>query len=88
MMVERVSPTRTITPKTHLRTSSPRIMTIGNKGMTDRLASTGTLIFQNLARSLSLALQPHKHRLRPSSGRARRDGPEAQQTDRITTGER
>lgn len=73
--VKQISPTPTITPKT-LLTSSPRTMTIGNNGMTDRLASTGTWIFPNPARSLSLTLLPPK----PNSGRARRDGHEEHRT--------
>lgn len=63
-------------------------MTIGNKGMTDHLGSTGTLIFPNLARSLSLIVQHPRHQLKPSSGRIRRDGHEAHQTNCIMTGER
>lgn len=89
MRVKGISPTQTITPKTHLRSSCPRIMTIGNKGMTDHLASTGTLIFPNLAKSLCLTVElPNPHQLTLRSGRARRDGHEAHQTDRKMTGER
>lgn len=88
MRVKWTSQTQTTTPKRHLRPSSPRIMSIGNKGMTDHLAFIGTLIFPNQARSLSPTVQPPKHQFRPSSGKARRDGHEARRTDHRTTGER
>lgn len=88
MRVKQISPTQTITPKMHLRPSSPHMVSIGNKEMTDHLASTETLIFPNPARSLSLTAQPPKHQRNPSSGRARRNGHEARQTDPKMTGER
>lgn len=88
MRVKQTSQTRTTTPKRLLRPSSPRIMSIGNKGMTDHLAFIGTLIFPNQARSLSPTVQPPKHQLRPNSGKARRDGHGAHRTDRRATGER
>lgn len=88
MRVKSISPTQTTTPKRHHRPSSPHMVSLGNKEMTDRLASIGTLIFLNLVRSLSLTAQPPKHQLSPSSGRARRDGPVAHQTDPKMTGER
>lgn len=87
MRVKQTFITQTITPKTQVRPSSPRIMTIGNKGMTDHLVSIGTLTFPNQARSLSLTVQPPKHQRNPSSGRARRDGHVEHQIDRKMTGE-